>query len=728
MIRKHECVHNATMRTVRYDLEPRRAWRWTRRANLLLIVMSCLCFAVSFGQNLTGEIDGVVKDSSGAVVPNAPVTVTDTDQNLTVRTLRTDQQGRFTVPLLPVGRYSLKVELAGFKTSTVSDLQVHVNEPISVPVVLSLGTAAQTVTVTASDLTLQLDSPAAGTLIDHTQMTQLSLSNRNFLQTLYLQPGISGGIPGPDARGNVTSTGKVNTQTFSVNGLPVSANGYYLDGQDMLKKAGQQPMVFPGVDFIQEQNLQRGSYGAQFGGPGSATVSIQSKSGGTSFHGGAFEFFRSQLLDANGYFNNLVNAPIPGLRYNDYGYYLGGPVWIPGLSNRNTSKTFFFFGQEYLREEDSTQQHITNVPTALQRQGIFDAPVCITYNSSGKCSQTATSITNIDPTAQAYLKDIVDKVPVPNNPSDPQGLITYSTGVDNETQTIIKIDHQFTQRLSAFFRYLDEPFHLLAPNGFTAPSAIPGVAISTLTAGSTNWLGHATYVVNSNNVLAGGFAMRQGWVTGQGIGSMMQASSPDIQIKLPYATNLGQVPHLAISGATYAVKSPSDERDPLMQIFLNETSTTGRHTFNTGFSLEYDQAGGDDSSANAGNFRFAPGTLPPGGATQFDQAFANFLLGNVSTFTQVSVDAAVAPHSNVYEAYAQDDFHATQRLTLNAGIRYSYMAEPTSDRVPGLQTLLQGVNFDPSKYNYANAPMIDSSGLICNQSSVQRRRDAQSKL
>lgn len=715
MIWNHECIEKTKWQAVRCDLGPQLAWRWMMRGTLLLVAVLCILHSsVTFGQNLTGEIDGVVKDSSGAVIADATVTVVQSDQNLTVRTLRSDKQGRFIVPLLPVGRYSLKVELAGFETATVKDLQVHVNEPISVPLVLSVGAVSQSVTVTANELIPQVDSSVAGTLLDNTQMTQLSLSNRNFLQTLYLQPGISGDIPGPDSRGNVTSAGKVNTQSFSVNGLPVSANGYYLDGQDMLKKAGQQPMVFPGVDFIQEQNLQRGSYGAQFGGPGSATVSIQSKSGATSFHGGAFEFFRSQVLDANGYFNNLVSAPIPGLRYNDYGYYLGGPVWIPRLSNRNTSKTFFFFGQEYLREEDSTAQHITNVPTAAQRQGKFNVPVCVTYNSAGKCTQTATTITKIDPTAQAYLKDIINKVPLPNNPTDPQGLITYSAGVNNETQTIVRIDHQITSNLSVFFRYLDEPFHVLAPNGFTAPSSVPGVAVSKVTDGSTNWLGHATYVINSSNVLAGGFAIRQGWVTGQAIGLMTKANSPDIQIKLPYDSNLGQVPHIVISGAAYAVKSPSDERDPLTQIFLNETSTIGRHTLNAGFSLEYDQSGGDDSSANAGNFKFAPGTLPAGGATQFDQAFANFLLGNVSTFTQASVDVAVAPHANMYEAYVEDDFHVTQRLTLNTGIRYSYMAEPTPDRVPGLNTpLLHGVNFDPSKYNPANAPAIDSSGLIC---------------
>jgi Carboxypeptidase regulatory-like domain/TonB-dependent Receptor Plug Domain len=685
---------------------------------LLLICLFALfpTFRPSLGvaQNLTGEIDGAVRDPQGAVIPGASLTIANTDQNLVVRSLQTDKQGVFSVPLLSIGHYSVTVKAPGFETSTVNDVEVHVNQPTPVQVVLNPGTVSQIVQVTANQLSPLLDSPEAGTLISERQVTQLSLSSRNFLQLLYLQPGISGGIPGPDDRGNVTTAGKVNDQVFSVNGQADNANGYYIDGQDMLKKAGQQPVVFPGIDFIQEINLLRGSYGAEYGGPGSATVSVQSKSGTTQFHGGAFEFFQSQVLDANGYFNDLAGVPKPGLRYNDFGYYIGGPVWFPALTKRKNTRTFFFFGQELLREEESTQQNITNVPTAAQRQGIFNVPVCVAYNAAGKCTQTATTIKTIDPTAQAYLKDIIDNEPLPNNPSDPQGLITHSAGNNNETQTIIRIDHQFSQKLSVFFRYLDDPFHLIVPNGFTAPSAIPGVATSRLTDGSTNWLGHATYVINSNNVLAGGFGSRQDWVTAQAIGEMAQANSPDIHIKLPYPTTLAQVPHLSINTATYAVTSPYDERSPLTQIFLNETSTIGRHILNSGFNLEFNQSGNNNASANAGAFTFSPGTLPAGGATQYDQAFANLLLGNVSTFTQASRDVASAPHANAYEFYVQDDFHLAPRLTLNGGVRYSYLTQPTPGAVPGSGfPLLPGVNFDPLTFNSADAPTLTSSGLIC---------------
>ena len=687
------------------------------RATKLLVSTLALLLGVTspvYAQVLTGEIDGTVRDASGAVVPNATVIMTNTDENLVKRTVKTDAQGQFTAPLLSVGAYSLTVTAPGFKSYKVTDIPVHVGQHAAVPVSLSIGQVSESVHVTESSATTQLESAAAGTLINTKQTTQLPLSSRNYLQFLYIQPGISGGIPGPDDRGNITTSGSVNTQTFSVNGNGTASNGYFLDGADTLKRAGQQPVAFPGVDFIQEINLQRSSYGAEYGGAGAAFVSVQTKSGGTSFHGGAFGFFRSQIFNANTYFNNLAGVPRGGQRYADFGYYLGGPVWIPKVTDRNHTKTFFFVGQEFLRSENSVEQSITNQSTAAQRAGNFNVPVCVAYNSNGTCGTTATSIApaSIDPTSQEYLTDIIDKLPLPNNPTDPQGLITHAVGTNNESQTLIRIDHQFSDKLSVFLRYLDDPFHLLVPDGFQSTSSIPGVATSTMTDGSTNWLGHVTYVLGTNHVLEGGFSQRSNWVTAQPIGYLEAANSPDIHVQLPYPTTLGQVPHLSISGSTFAVSGPYNERGPLEQIFLNNTNTLGRHTLKAGFNVELETGGSTAASANAGNFAFSPGVLPAGGATNFEQAFANFLLGKVSTFTQANTNVAGTNRTNVYEGYVQDDFHASPRITLTGGVRYSYFAAATRADLSGYPAL-PVLNFDPATYSAAQAPTISTTGLIC---------------
>jgi hypothetical protein len=678
-------------------------------ACVVLLLLTPLCTS---GQVLTGEIDGTVRDGTGAVVPNATVTITNTDESLVERTVKTNAQGQFTAPLLSSGSYSLAVSAEGFQTYTVSGIRVHVGQPSTVAVALSAGAVSQAVTVTANEISSQLDTAASSTLIDSQQVTGLSLSSRNYLQLLYIQPGISGGIPGPDDRGNITTSGAVNTQTFSVNGNGTAANGYFVDGADTLKRAGQQPVAFPGVDFIQEINLQRASYGPEFGGDGAAFVSVQTKSAGTDFHGGAFGFFRSQIFNANTYFNNLAGVPRGGQRYADFGYYLGGPVWIPKFTARQKAKTFFFFGQEYLRSANSVQQTITNLPTAAQRAGNFNVPVCTVY-TAGKCTTTVTSISQINPTAQEYLLDIIDKLPLPNSPTDPQGLITQALGTNNETQSLIRIDHQFNNKLSVFFRYLDDPFNLIVPNGFQSTSSIPGVATSRMTDGSTNWLGHVTYVISPNHVLEGGYSTRANWVTAQAIGYLEATNSPDIHVQLPYVSTLGQVPHMTINGANYAVSSFYNERTPLHQIFVNNTNSLGRHTLKVGVNIELMTGGSTAASANAGNFTFAPGTLPAGGATQFDQAFANFLLGAPATFTQANVDADAAYRTNIYEGYVQDDFKASQRLTLIAGVRYTYFASGTSAVLGPGYSKLPVLNFDPQTYNPANAPTLNNVGVIC---------------
>ena len=686
------------------------AHRWVL-ASLLTITLPFYQHALQ-AQVLTGEIDGSVQDSSGAVVPNATVTITNTGEHLVQRIVKTGSNGEFTAPLLSVGTYSLTISSPGFKSFTVSSVDVHVGSPVTLPVKLSLGTVAETVSVSADQIATQLDTAAAGTLIEAQQVTGLSLSSRNYLQLMYIQPGISSGAPGPDDRGNITTSGQVNVQTFSVNGSGTAANGYFVDGADTLKRAGQQPVAFPGVDFIQEINLQRANYGAEYGGAGAAFVSVQTKSGTADFHGGAFGFFRSQIFNANTYFNNLAQVPRGGQRYADFGYYLGGPVWIPGLTDRAHTKTFFFFGQEYLRTRNAVQQSITNQPTAAQRTGNFPVPVCVTY-VAGKCTVTTTQITKINPTAQGYLTDIISKLPLPNNPNDPQGLITQATGYNNETQTLIRIDHQFNDRLSVFFRYLDDPFNLVVPDGFQAPTSIPGVATSNMTNGSTNWLGHFTWVLGANHVLEGGYSTRANWVTAQAIGSILSANSPDIHIATPYPVTIGQVPHLSINGSSYAAYSPYNERTPLQQIFLNNTNTLGRHTVKLGVNVELMTGGSTTGFANAGNFAFSPGALPAGGATQFDQAFANFLLGTPSTFTQGSNDPSPDYRTNIYEGYVQDDFRLSNRVTLTYGMRYSYFAGATSSSLGHGYSHFPLLNFDPATYNPALAPTLNNVGVIC---------------
>ncbi len=692
--------------------------RTTRQAVLSLQALPSLALPLSalfllsapgrsHAQVVTGEIDGAVRDASGAVVRGATVVITNTDQNAVVRTVKTDASGVYTAPLLTIGTYSVKVSAGGFVDTTITQIPVHVGQPTSVPVSLSVSGASETVEVTSGQTAIDLDSAAAGTVIGKEETTQLPLSSRNFLQLLSLQPGISqANTPGGrNERGNISSTGAVNTQTFSVNGNGTAQNGYFLDGADTLKRAGQQPVTYASIDFIQEINLQRASYGAQFGGPGSAVVSVQTKAGSSTYHGVAYGFFRTQATSANDSFNKIGGIPTAMARAADYGYGFGGALYIPFLMKDRSTKTFFYVGQEYLRSAFGVTQTVTNIPTAAQRAGTFVTPVCIAY-SQGNCVTMSTQVPTINPIAQEYLTDIINKVPLPNNPLDSQGLIYNAVGINNETQTFIRIDHQFSPNLSVFFRYLDDPYHVVAPQGFQQTSNIPGVATSNITDGSTNWLGHVTYVLHGRHVFEGGYATRANWVTAKAIGTAASVNSPDIKIQLPYVSTLDQVPHLNIFGSNYVVSSPYDERNPVTQIFLNNTNALGRHTIKAGFNIELERGGGNGAGPNAGQFNFT------GTPANFQQSFANFLTGNVSSFTQTNIDIAAANHTNFYEAFVEDTYHATSRLTVDLGVRYTYFATPTSAAEPG-HAALPVLNFSPQAFNPGAAPTIDSNGLIC---------------
>lgn len=687
-----------------------------RGAHLAAVILFGLMLAgkVAEAQILTGELDGTVRDTSGALVVKAQVTITNADQGVVVRKVKTDGLGQFTAPLLATGTYTIRVDAPGFKQVDVTGLQVHVGQPTTASVTLPLGADTQSVTVSVDQANVQLDSASSGTLISSRDTTELPLANRNYLQLMALQPGTSGPIPGENPRGNIRSSGAVNVQTYSVNGNPTSANGYYLDGADTLKRAGQQPVSFPSVDFINEINLQRGSYGADTGGPGAAVVNVQTKSGATAFHGGALGFFRSQIFNANSPTLKIAKLPRPATRAADFGYFIGGPVWIPGLTRRETTKTFFFFGQQFLRQLDNNLSNITNIPTLAQRQGTFTTPVCTSYNAAATtCLTSATTIAGANAIAAQYLKDIINFVPLPNNPADVQGLVYNSPGSNNETQTLIRIDHQFSTKLSAFFRYLDDPFHLTVPFGFQQVSAIPGVATAAMTNGSTSWLGHVTYVLGSSHVFEGGYSQRANWVTAVDTGRMALANAPDVNIQLPYVNTLDHVPNVVINGSNYRGSGRYNERSPVQQVFLNNTNSWGRQTIKAGANVELQVSYSNTAGANSGNFTFASTPVPTGsGTTAFSQAFANFLQGRSSQFTQGSIDPTAAMQSNIYEGYVEDDVHLTTRLTVLAGLRYTFYS-PYSNSVYQDNPFNPTLNFYAAAFNPAQAATLDQNGNLC---------------
>jgi outer membrane receptor protein involved in Fe transport len=654
-------------------------------------------------------------------VKGASVSLINTDRNATVRTVETNGAGFYTATSLPLGTYTVQVTDAGFKTSSLTGLILHVDDKLTVNRQLNVGSSEQTITVAADALHVNFEDATVAGLVNGTQTRELVLSTRNYEQLLSLQPGVAfTGATDQIYLGPTNPLGGANTVAFSVGGQRTSANNWTIDGADNVDRGSNLTLLaFPSVDAIAEFKTLRGIYSAEYGRSAAGQVNVVTRSGTNQFHGSAYEFFRNDVLNANNYFNNLTKQVRPPLRYNDFGYTIGGPVAIPKIYNGH-DKTFFFFSQEFRRV--ITYSPVTvYVPTANERAGIFPIAVCAGVSSAGNCGTSAgtTTVTNLSPTAQNYLKDIYAHVPMPN-PAAGQDIhaFTYNgRNIYNDTQEFVRIDQAFGEKVNVFYRYLHDSIPTQEPFGYGIGSAgLPGVQNTTTKSPATQQLGHVTYVVNPRLLIDGGYAYSYGSIQSVPVGLAAEANSPDIKPMLPYPSTIGVVPGLTFTNLTNITNSGIyNDFNRNHNVFGNVTKTFGNHTFIVGASFDRYQKTENATIGNAGTFNFTATTAQLPTATQalknadalYYQSFANFLTGTATGgYTQTSLARTPNLHANTIEAYVQDNWKVTPRLTLNLGVRYSYFGQPTDSN--GLLS-----NFLPSTYVAANAPTVSSTGNIC---------------
>ena len=717
--------------------------RITGFAALALALILTVFGMTAVAQEVTGTISGTITDGSGAVLSGATVTLINTDRNATVRAMVTNKEGFYSATSLPLGTYTVKVEAGGFKTDSLTGLILHVDDKLTVNRHLTVGSTDQTVTVIADALNINLEDATVAGLINGTQTRELVLSTRNYEQLLGLQPGVVfTGATDQIYLGPTNPLGGANTVQFSVGGQRTSANNWTIDGADNVDRGSNLTLLaFPSVDAIAEFKTLRGVYSAEYGRSAAGQVNVVTRSGTNTLHGSAYEFFRNDILQANNFFNTYNKAPgtaiaRPPLRYNDFGYTVGGPVVIPKLYD-GRNKTFFFWSQEFRRV--ITYSPVTMyLPTADERNGKFPIAICNSVNPNivtpaagsnpaSNCNNTAgtTQITTISPLAQAYIKDIYSKVAVPNGTAEPHQFVYNGRNVYNDTQEFVRIDQAFGQKVNVFYRYLHDSIPTQEPFGYGSGSVgYPGVQISHTTSPATQQLGHVTFVLNPRLLIVGGYAYSSGAILSDPVGLGTLANSPDIKANLPYPVTLGVVPNLAFTNLT-GINNAGTYRDYNRNhnIFGNVTKIVGNHTFIVGVSYDRYQKTENATGGNAGTFTFTATTTQLPVATQnfnkanpnaitttdalYYQSFANFLSGTATGgFSQTALSRTPNLHANTYEAYVQDNWKVKPRLTLNLGVRYSYFSQPTDSS--GLLS-----NFLPSTYIPANAPTVDATGSIC---------------
>lgn len=675
----------------------------------ILVFLAVLISCPLVAQEITGNITGAVVDSSGAAVPNANVTVTSTERGLVLRTLQTNEAGLYSATLLPVGTYSVTVEAAGFRKAKRDGIELDANAKYTAGFRLQVGDVTQEVTVVAPEVQVELQTAQLSGVISGTQVRELALNNRHFAQLVALQPGVSANLSDQIYLGTTNPSGGNNLVALAVNGTRQSQNNWTVDGADNVDRGTNITLQqYPSIDAIEEIKIVRSPYSAEFGRAGGGQISVITKSGTNELHGSAYEFLRNDKLNANNFFNNLNNVVRPPLRYNDFGYTVGGPAYIPDLYD-GRNKTFFFFSEEFRRVINYNASNV-QVPTLNERQGIFANPVCTALSADfSTCAATGTTVTNISPLAQAYVKDIFSKLPAPTNGNN---LFVPLRGVFNARQEIVRIDHNIGQKLSLSGRYLHDSIPTIEPGGLFTNNFTPGVATTQTNSPGRSLVIRGTSSFSSTLFNEAVWAWSRGGIVSHPIGLAAKVNSPDIKPTLVFQGNPDRVPTVAFTGGFASVSSfgPYDNFSYNHAISDNVTKMVGRHSLKFGAQLNIYRKSENQLADNAGGFTITNTPRPAANVTA-QQSWAYFLLGNVSTYTQVSQDLTADLRSKTFEAYLHDDIKVRPNVTLNLGVRYSNFREPTD--AGGLLTNFVPVRFDPAKafqIDPANGNRIANTG------------------
>src|SRR5215472_6730295 len=333
-------------------MDKRRKYLLRVSKALLALGLAMVCMT-AYGQG-TASIVGTITDPSGAVVPNATVTITDQDNGF-VRATTTNSTGSYKAPELPPGHYQLRVENQGFKKYEQRNITLNVGDTVRVDVALQLGTVGQSVTVEANALQVQADTNDISQTITSAQIENLATNGRNILQLTTLVPGASSNMPDFDG-----PAAQFQNRSVYFNGMRQDANNWLIDGGEAYDRGGGGILlVSPSQDALDQFTVTTSNYAADLGNSSGGMVSMAVKSGTKRFHGSAWEYNRNDALDAYGYFlKQTPGAKKAELRYNAFGFNLGGPIDFKS----SNPKTFFFYNQEWRREIQGGAIH-KQVPT-----------------------------------------------------------------------------------------------------------------------------------------------------------------------------------------------------------------------------------------------------------------------------------------------------------------------------------------------------------------------------
>jgi hypothetical protein len=679
---------------------------------LALVGFFALAVGVPIGQAQTaGTITGTVTDQSGAVVPSADVAITNTGTGVVARTLQTDSSGNYVAEALPVGTYQVAIEAKGFQRSVRSGINLDVADRLDISFVLNVGAVSQTMEVTGAAPVVETQTGEQSQLISTRQIDEIPILGRNIMLLQQMVPGAAK----LDGTADDMGQGFYATRGFAINGLNDHFTGYMVDGVWNTQQGNQtSPDTNPGPDMLAEFKVLTSNYSAKYGVAGGANILAVTKSGTHDFHVNLYEYVRNDKLDAADFFLNQANEAKSPLRYNDFGFTIGGPLYIPGHFNSDKSKTFFFWSEEW-RRDDTAAAILAATPTSAMRSGDFSGYGPLTdptnpqtglplVDNSGTPCVGGTGMTQVNPncidnnTALLFQQDF----PQPNT----SGFLNFAQGartVQDWREDNVRIDQNITQKVRAFVRFTHDAWDEVDPITQWSSDSFPTIH-STFNVPSRNFIAKVTTVFSPTllNEISVNYGAAYGSPKPPAMEILGAATLPaGYTAKTVFGGNVyNLVPTMTFAGGWGGIDclwGPWWAHQGMTEYTDDLTKQFRSHSFQMGAVYLWSQAPvqSQTSPSRQGLYYF-DGSLT-------GNPIADALLGLPASYSELQGYRQPMFNFHQFEPYFQDDYKVTRRLTVNLGIRWFYIPHVYSDQLS---------MFMASKYNPAQAPTVNPDGTI----------------
>lgn len=629
-------------------------------------------------QITTGEITGAVTDRGGAVIPGATVTATNPATN-TQRTAVSSGAGVYNLTALPPGSYTLRVEKAGFSAQVRTGIELQVAQVARLDITLEVGNVTEVVEVQGAPPLVETDNTSLGTVIENTRILELPLNGRNYLQLAALTPGATTASPASFVMG-LRQGGTRSLFTLTVSGQRILFNRYLLDGLENTSPNWQSYIFLPSLDALQEFKVESGITPAEYG-KNATQINVTTKSGTNELHGAAFEFLRNSYFDARNYFNPRGTEQ-PPFRRNQFGFTLGGPVYIPKLIN-GRNKLFFMVNYEGLRERKALVQPAT-VPPSAWVNGDFSAVTTPVYdyrtrvlNAAGNAVVSSQPFPGnripanlLEPISRRFFEQ--NWIPVVNAPVAVANNFVNTEGrpTDNNQQNA-RFDWVQNSSSTMFFRYSH------AGEKQYNPTPIPRHGTDVVVQAHQGLLAH-TMVIGASKVNE----FRAGVSRFENSNVPPQAGRENVvqQLGIPLDTSIPLywgIPNVTFGGGFTltgnSADSPFINFDTMIQANNNFAWTVGRHSMKFGGEItrtRFNQLGGVTTRGRFtvnGQYSSAG---PAGSPIVPAHNFSDWMQGLFSVSESQS-GIPLANFRNWYLAfYFQDNWKVTRKMNFNLGLRW----------------------------------------------------------